>query len=54
MLEEGENFAYELGQIIKNFYEHRDELKSLGLHVKALATPDAAALIATTVLKECR
>ena len=54
MLEEGENFAYELSQIIRNFYENKSELETLSLHAKAMATPHAAALIVKTVLKECQ
>ena len=55
MLEESENFTYELAQIvIRNFYENKSKLESLSVHAKELAKPDAAALIVTTVLKECR
>jgi len=54
MLEEDENFSYELSQIIRNFYENKRELKTLSLNAKAMAKPDAAALIVTTVLKECQ
>lgn len=54
MLEEGENFSYELSKIIKNFYENKSELENLSINAKAMATPHAAALIVQTVLKECQ
>jgi UDP-N-acetylglucosamine--N-acetylmuramyl-(pentapeptide) pyrophosphoryl-undecaprenol N-acetylglucosamine transferase len=54
MLEEQENFSYELSQIIKNFYENKNKLEIISTHAQAMAKPRAAAIIVETVLKECQ
>jgi UDP-N-acetylglucosamine--N-acetylmuramyl-(pentapeptide) pyrophosphoryl-undecaprenol N-acetylglucosamine transferase len=54
MLDESENFAYELAQILKNFYNNKKALETLSIQAKTLGNAHASKIIINTVLEECR
>jgi UDP-N-acetylglucosamine--N-acetylmuramyl-(pentapeptide) pyrophosphoryl-undecaprenol N-acetylglucosamine transferase len=54
ILEESDNFTHELAEHLRVFLKRPDLLQDLSKHAKALAKPDAAQIIISTVLKECR